>query len=256
MLLTQYASLMQCVAASNKSPRIVDYHATTRTLIRGGCDLEITSDYLQGLVPHLMSNPLLAQLEKPVRQCLPQSLVDCATFLCDQGLKVDSWRPASFIPIWICAIPPPIHSSDFERITRQYTVTIFMRCLLKADDVSIGGEDDVWQALDILKVNKSSAGFASHFMNLAYYLICFGGVDVSASARLAFRWGCLQERKIVSKRCGFVYKGVLKKEKKLGFLGNGESTAVDTEDLVQDPGSVTRRRPVTGDRLEDEDLDS
>ena len=256
MLLTQSASLVQSFDAGKKSPRIVDYHATTRTLIRSGCDLEISSDYLKGLVPRLPSHPWLAQIEKPIWEYLQRALVDCAIFLCDQGLKVDSFRPLDFLLLWKWITTPGIHSSVLESTLKESTHTVFLECLLEVDYFSIGREDGVWQGVDIFKVNQRSAKFAVHFLYLACILIHFGCADTSASTMLGFRPEWWNEWMIVLEHCGFGDKKAPQKEKKPRFLGNGESTAVDTDDLVQDSGSVTRRRTAAGDRLEDEDLDS
>ena len=155
-------------------------------------------------------------------------------------------------------------SFSAETAARLCTNIVFLMCLLKAD-VSYRDETTGQQALHVLTYFEWSAELSPQFINIAYILIHFGGADVHAidcykvsPTAYAYRHGWWNEWLIVLDRCGFNCNEVIRKEndfaKKIQFLGNGESTAIDTEDLsvlTSDTARRRRRRPVVGDRLDD-----
>lgn len=159
-------------------------------------------------------------------------------------------------------IAPQVISPDVERGLENNSNEVFLLCLFQAD-VSLRTDHGL-QALHTLVIrNKWSAEFSSHFIDLAYILIHFGGADVFAvmdddnsPTTLAFRHGWWDEWEIVLERCGFDPNTVLRKEidrlSKIIHLDRGESTAVDTEDLISHASEdVTRRKAIVGDRLDE-----
>lgn len=244
------------VPASYKLPGC-DYYATTRALARAGCDLNDTWDCMLWLIPY----PIEVWRE-PLWKNLQQSLLDWTTFWCDLGLNMDVWDVTDtelLINLLITAHRVFPHCKEtIETLSNA----VFLLCLLKAD-VSLRTVHGL-QALHILtSYNAWSAEFSPHFIELAYILIHFGGADIFAvddddnsPTTLAFRHDWEDEWMIVLDRCGLNPLAVLQKEmdrwNKIKHLGNGESTAVDTEDLIlQAPTAATRRRAVVGDRLDD-----
>ena len=223
-----------------------DYYATIRAFIRAGCDVVDAFEDLLGM--------LVIGIRGSLWEDPQQSLVDWTTFLCDLGMNVNSTTSLMSVLENPEIIPP--------EVMEYRSNMVFLSCLLKAD-VSLrttGG----FQALHLLIwSNKWSAEFSPHFIDLAYILIRFGGADVYACDKnndsptmLALELGWLDEWVIVLFRCGLDPVTVIRKDidriNKFRRLGDGESTAVDTEDLVsQVSGAMTLRRSVVGDRLDD-----
>ena len=175
---------------------------------------------------------------------------------------MDVWdgTDITFILMGYLIAPQRIYS-DPEQVMETRSYTVFLLCLMKVD-LSLRTPQGM-QALHILFFKEWSAEFSPHFIDLAYILIHFGGADISAvddynmsPTALAFLHGWRDEWVIVLDRCGLDHHAVLQKEmdrlRKIIHLGSGESTSVDTEDLIfQASGDVTRRRAVVGDRLDD-----
>ena len=160
-------------------------------------------------------------------------------------------------PVWITYL---FWEGYNQADMRRRTKAVFILCLLKAD-VSSREATTGMQALHFLFWKPWSAELSSHVIDLAYILIRFGGADIHAhdyENRSPTIWalesGWENEWKIVLDRCGFLPNEVLNKEieflRKILSLGNGESTAIDTEDLSI-PKSVLPRRRVVGARLDE-----
>ncbi len=252
----QVHCLIESSTPASKISRICDYCSVTRALIRSGCDLydAFNDPYLILLTVALALRNL--RLESPCWEDPQESLVEWSTFLCSQGVKLSDTLLIENLFL------PHIDSSNFEQIMQERTLTVFLLCMLKAD-ASFREERCGWQALHVLLLNDWSSELSPHFINLAYILIHLGGADVSAPdyegstpTIYAFINGWEDEWEIVLDRCGIDYEELFIEEidrlRKKQRLGGGESSAVDTEELVvKYPGPVTRRRPVAGDRLDD-----
>ena len=240
-----------------------DFYSTTRELVRSGLSLNDTllefSDSLQTIATLRVCKQEKLWWEDPQK-----SLLDWTAFLCDQGVTYEGMRSQMLIIIIIRGLQALEGFSIFsETAARLSTNFVFLMCLLKAD-VSFRQEVTGRQALHVLTICEWSAEFSPHFINIAYILIHFGGADVHAidydkfsPTAHACRHGWWNEWLIVLDRCGFDCHEVFRKEidfvMKILFLGNSESTAIDTEDLIilTSNTATTRRRPVVGDRLDD-----
>ena len=149
-----------------------------------------------------------------------------------------------------------------RKYMRRQANAIFILCMLKAN-VSIREPQTGKQALHILFSNHWSAEFSPYFMHIAYTLILYGGADVHAvdyynfsSTAYAIQYGWWNEWLIVLDHCGIDPHEVCRKQidswDRSRFLGDGESTAVDSEDLsISNFDNLTRRRRVVGDRLDE-----
>ena len=263
MYTAQYGALEDySTPTSDRVSCAADFYSTTRELVRSGLSLDdgllMFSDSPYQLVPL----PVFEQ-EKPLWEDPPKSLLDWTAFLCDQGIRFDGTR-SKMLEIHILSLHSLMSDSILdETAARDFTNTIFLMCLLKAD-VSLRDEATGRQALHVLTSVEWSAKFSPHFINIAYILIHFGGADVHAIDYHKLSptvYACLRgwrnEWRIVLDRCGFDCKEVIRKDidfvKKNQFLGNGESTAIDTKDLstLTSDTATTRRRHVVGDRLGD-----
>ncbi len=253
MKIAQYYFLIEFLLPASK--RMGDYYSITRALIRSGCDLDYVLDdpSIMWAVPVFIRD---LQMERPCWEDPPESLVEWSNFLCSQGVKLSDTLLIENLFL------PHIDSSNFEQIMQERTLTVFLLCMLKAD-ASFREERCGWQALHVLLLNDWSSELSPHFINLAYILIHLGGADVSAPdyegftpTIYAYLGGWWDEWKMVLDRCGIDYEELFIEEidrsRKKQRLGGGESSAVDTEELVDKfPGPVTKRRPVAGDRLDD-----
>lgn len=253
MSLTQKMALKQYLApAGKKLPWAVDYYSITRELICSGLDL---NDAFSGA---LISPYRLERQEQPFLEDPSKPLLDWAAFLRDQGLVVGNVGKEG-LPV--CFPHLSLRSHD-ERDMRWHTKAVLMLCFLKAD-VSIREAETGMQALHFLfAANLWSAELSSYVMNLAYILVHFGGADVHAvdyynnsPTMYAFWSGWEKEWEIVLDRCGFGLDEVVIKEierlHKTRFLGNGESTAIDTEDLSIPSSAFLSRRRVVDARLDE-----
>ena len=255
MTLAQFYCLIESSTPASKISRICDYCSVTLALIRSGCDLYDAFDDHHFILLTVARTLLDLRLESPCWEDPQESLVEWSNFLCSQGVKLSDTLLIGYLVL------PQIGSSDFEEGMQNRTITIFLLCMLKAD-VSFREARHGWQALHVL-LNEWSAEMSPHFINIAYILIHFGGANVLAPdyrgfspTDYAFRNGWRNEWKMVLDRCGLDVNEVLEKDlelwRKQQRLGDGESSAVDTEELlVNYPSPVTRRRPLAGDRLDD-----
>ena len=263
MYTAQYGALEDySTPTSDRFSCAADFYSTTRELVRSGLSLNDTllecSDS-----PDLTTILYVFGQEKPLWDDPQKSLLDWTAFLCDQGITFDGMR-SKMLKIHILS-PHSLKSVSIvdETAARRCTNAIFLMCLLKAD-VSLRDEATGGQALHVLTSVEWSAEFSPHFINIAYILIHFGGADVHAidyhkfsPTAYAYRHGWWNEWLTVWDRCGFDYNEVIRKEldffEKNQSLGNGESTAIDTEDLrtLTSNTAITRRRPVMGDWLDD-----
>lgn len=253
MSLTQKMALKQYLApADEKFPWAVDYYSITRELICSGLDLN------DAFSDALISPYRLERQEQPFLEDPSKPLLDWAAFLRDQGLMVDNLRTEG-LPV--CFAHLSLRSHD-EREMRWDINEVLILCLLKAD-VSMREAETGMQALHFLfAVNHWSAKTSSFVMNVAYILVHFGGADVQAvdydnnsPTTYAFWSGWEKEWEIVLVRCGFDLDEVAIKEMerldKTRFLGNGESTAIDTEDLSIPSSAFLSRRRVVDARLDE-----
>ena len=133
-------------------------------------------------------------------------------------------------------------------------------CLLS--DVSIREPAHGLQALHLLFLGVGEKCLDTQmFIILALNLIDRGGADVSARTYdgdspmdLALENGCLREWLEVLVRSRISIDEVIAKDlqhrHRFRYLGNGDSTAINTDDLAPiHSEALTRRRPVIGDRL-------
>ena len=139
---------------------------------------------------------------------------------------------------------------------------VLFLCLLNAD-VSIRTRRYGSQALHILFSWEWSAKYAQDLTMIAYILIHYGGADIYACdydgltpTTQAVENGWWEEWATVLKRCGYnpddVYQYDFERLQKSQKIGDGESTAVDTDDILEFlDTTVTRRKTAKGDRLID-----
>ena len=253
MFAAQSAALEQYRAPPcDKCPWTVDYYSITRELIRSGLDLNDTLLFV------VNSWRLFQEEEQPFLEDPSKPLLDWAAFLLDQGLMVDLLG-MTCSTVWI---PYLLLRGKDERDIRRCKNVVYLLCLLKAD-VSIREPKYGLQALHILFGNEWSAELSPHVTHLAYILVHFGGADVHAVGYknrtptiYAFITGWIKEWQIVLDHCGFDFHEVVIKDiefrEKSRFLGNGESTAIDTEDLsIPNSVSSSSRRRVVSARLDE-----
>ncbi|KAL8793252.1 MAG: hypothetical protein Q9195_004188 [Heterodermia aff. obscurata] len=197
-----------------------------------------------------------AILERP-----PDTLLHWLSFLFDQGLDVNNIDDRGFTLLMkqILSIINPDRSSPFDR---GATLVVLALCLLKVD-VSIRLPGTGWQALHMLFYASRNVVGTSTFSDLAYVLIRYGGADVHATTYdgaspllHAVKTDWRDEWFMVLRRCRISLSEYLTKEvqclHRFHYLGNGDSTALDTNDqLLNDSETVTKRKPLKGDRLEE-----
>ena len=257
MLVTQLGALNKYSdPASDRASRAVDFYSITRELVRSG--LDINRVYFSNIeFPDSPQTLRTVEEEKPLWEDPQKSLLDWAAFLCDQGLVLDSFSNEAVTILIHSILLLEYHSPE---TLRTYTNEIFLLCLLKAD-VSIRHPKTGMQALHILLFTKWSADLSPHIIDVAYILIHFGGADVHAVVNgklsptiFAYLNGWWDEWLIVLDRCGLDCDELIRKENdfwgRTQFLSDGESTAVDTEDLCFRTSGI-RRRPVVGDRFDE-----
>ncbi|KAL8737156.1 MAG: hypothetical protein Q9181_001974 [Wetmoreana brouardii] len=203
----------------------------------------------------------LSQRYKAILKRPPNTLLDWVSFLSNQGLDVNDTNEKGYT-LLMRQIVEIVLPSDRPPPTRSDVIKVLVLCLLKAD-VSIREPTLGLQALHLLLLGKTTGLHTSLFSDLAYVLIRYGGADVSATTydgqsllEAAYHIGWLDEWITVLHRCGISIEEVFTKERqrpnRSWYLGNGDSTAVDTEDLLQDCSNiVTKRKPILGDRLVD-----
>ena len=187
------------------------------------------------------------------------TLLHYLSFLFDQGFEVNDIDDTGFTLLMnlILAITDPHSNSPFNR---GGTLVVLALCLLKAD-VSIREPIFGLQALHMLFYAGRDVVGTSYFSDLAYVLIRYGGADVHATTYdgaspllYAYGNGWQDEWFTVLRRCRISISEYWTKERqcldRFRNLGKGDSTAIDTNDLLcNDSETFTKRKPFTGDRL-------
>ena len=185
-------------------------------------------------------------------------LLSSTSFLIEQGLDVNEADDAGMTTLMNLIVMFDLYAEHAESAPD----TVFLLCLLKAN-VSFREPKFGYQALHLLLSRKWEAKSAPLVMEIAYILIHYGGADISAytytfltPSILAAHWGWWEEWKIVLNRCGYnpddVLLDELERTQKYEKIGNGQSTAVDTDHILEPlVTTVTRRNAGSGDRLID-----
>ena len=189
------------------------------------------------------------------------ALLNWAQFLCDLGLDVNDM---SVFQHEDQILTPLMMNVLLESSTASgNVVAVLLLCILGAD-VSIRDPDRGYQALHLVFSAKYSVDTSLPAQDLVYILIHYGGADPWATTfdgfsptDLAYLNGWMKEWITACERCGISKETLLSKENerqlKSLYLGDGESTAIDTHDLtpisLEAFKTLKRRRPVAGDRL-------
>lgn len=223
----------------------VDHYSVIRSLIRYGCDLT-------SVEPTVFCRKWLIDIDSDLT-----NIVDWANFLCDQGLDAnflveeENTLLTSAILTLTGADPAPIH---------DVTTVVLVLCLLKTD-VCFREPNSGMQALHLLLGSNRSDLTSSQFEDLAYILIRYGGADISATTYdgsdpfdFVEARGWQNEWESVLLRCKIDIKSLLsdrlQRRHRSCYVGVGDSTAVDTDDMPPICSeTVARRKPVVGDRL-------
>ena len=183
-----------------------------------------------------------------------------AQFLCELGLDMNDMflfqrEDEMFTPLMINVL-----LSVFSRSPGN-VMAVFLLCILGVD-VSIRNPDG-FEALQMVFLAESVEA-SPHVEDLAYILIHYGGADPWATTSrgdsptvLAYRYGWMEEWVTACERCGISKETLFSKELQRQLeclcLDDGESTAIDTDDLtpnILEAGeTLKRRRRVAGDRL-------
>ncbi|KAI9805729.1 MAG: hypothetical protein M1833_005222 [Piccolia ochrophora] len=185
----------------------------------------------------------------------PNALLDWVSFPCDQGLDVNDINEFGKTRLMrhIFAI---IRNKSNSPPSRNDILTVLVLCLLKVD-VSIKEPRFGIQALDLLFLGSETLEIGLNtwqFSDLAYVLIRYGGADWSAKAydgpsslERAYDNSRLDEWLIVLLRCGIsideIYTREIQHRHRTRYVGDGHSTAIDTDDLpTHYSETVTRRK--------------
>ncbi|KAL8701354.1 MAG: hypothetical protein Q9201_004955 [Fulgogasparrea decipioides] len=201
----------------------------------------------------------LTQRYEAILKRPPKTLLDWVSFLSDQGLDVND-IDESGSTLLMSQISMMVFPLDFPPPRRSDILKVLVLCLLKAD-VSIREPEFGLQALHMLFIGKMTGLHTSLFSDLAYVLIRYGSANMSAKTNdgrdlldAADYAGWMDEWITVLHRCGISIQEVFTKElqglNRSQYIGNGDSTAVDTDDLLHGYSeTVTKRKPIVGDRL-------
>ena len=189
----------------------------------------------------------------------PNTLLHWLSFLSDQGLEVNNIDYNGFTPLMNHVFAIRTNDSDLPSDPGA-TLVVLTLCLLKAD-VTIREPRRGFQALHLLFYSSRDVVGSSKFWNLAYVLIRYGGADVHATTYdgasplyYALEYGWEEEWLMVLHRCRISLVEYFREERqylnKCLYLGDGDSTAIDTNDLPRN-GSETamKRKPFIGDRI-------
>ena len=185
-----------------------------------------------------------------------------AQFLCDLGLDMNDTYVFQREHELLTPLTDNVLSSVFSRSPGN-VMAVFLLCILGVD-ASIINPDDGYQALHMVFWAEHSVEASSRVKALVYILIHYGGADPWATTfdgfsptGLAHLHGWMEDWIIACERCGISKETLFSKENqrqlKSQYLGDGESTAIDTDELTPDyleaVRTFKRRRPVAGDRL-------
>lgn len=160
----------------------------------------------------------------------------------------------------------PENATPTYQIRRIINLILIM-CLFGVD-VSAREPGNDYQAIHLLMILPHSPEISEFWADLAYILVHFGHADVSAMATelaqsptlLAVKYGWFSEWIGVLKRCGIEISAVLKHESEWWMrktcLGFGESSVIDTEDLLLDRRSnasqaMRKRHPIKQHGIDD-----
>ena len=185
-----------------------------------------------------------------------------ARVLCDLGLDVNDTSLFPRDPEMLTPLMGNVLLSVSSG-SQGSVMVVFLLCILGAD-VSIRHIDAGLQALHMALFANYSVEASPCVEDLIYILIHYGGADPWATTSqgdsptvLAYRYGWMEEWIVACERCGISKETLLAKERQRRleskYLGDGESTAIDTDDLnpnILGAGeTLKRRRRVAGDRL-------
>ena len=185
-----------------------------------------------------------------------------AQFLCDLGLDLNDMsvfqrEDTMFTPLMVNVLLSVSSRSPGN------VMAVFLFCILGVD-VSMREPVHGAQALHMVFWIEHSVEASPIIKDLAYILIHYGGADPWATTSrgdsptvLAYRYGWMEEWVTACERCGISKETLFSKELQRQLeclcLDDGESTAIDTDDLtpnILEAGeTLKRRRRVAGDRL-------
>ena len=239
-----------------------DTHSFILNLRHGGSELDV-QDFIARFGDLMALGLFLHNERRRLRndqtwEMTRSLLLNSTSFLIEQGLDVNEIDDAGMTRLMNVILLFEYSAKYAESAPG----TVFLLCLLKAN-VSFQEPKYGYQALHILLSRKWEAKSAPLVMEIAYILIHYGGADISAytytdmtPSSLAILGGWLKEWTIVLIRCGYnpedVYLNDIERWQKSQKIGNGDSTAVDTDDILEPPvTTVTRRNAGSGDRLMD-----
>lgn len=235
-----------------------DFYSFIRHLRNSGFELSGNINTYRTLLVLSGTDPKLHPEQGEIWETMPSALFSSTRWLVEQGLDVNETDDAGMTPLML-SVKNFDCDAEFARMTPY---TVFCLCLLKAD-ASIRCPKSGFQALHfLLMTNKRSAKSAPTLMEIAYILIHFGGADVSAEtfnglsvSSIALFSGWWEELEMVLNRCGLDLWDVFMKEfqRSARYRGGslGDSTAVDTDEISEPCGTVTKRKAAHGDRLID-----
>lgn len=237
------------------------FELVTRILIRSGCNLNesLVIPSWDRFWPVTSSDQAQYWLDIRIWQNPPVSLLRWAESLRDQGLDTEQTTDDGHT-ILMFVMSHLADPCDKQR-TLVLTNAVFMLCLFGAD-ASFREPRYGVPALHLLfSLRKWSAESSRDVVDLAAILILYGGADVFAvtsegcsPTMIAAKMGWGKEWIHALEICGFDYEEVfmeeLKRLKNIKRFGHGDSSAVDTEELIpHNDGTVTKRRNLVGDRL-------
>ena len=229
------------------------------------------SDFSAGFEPE---EDLDGNVSREHKRIMVTSLLNFAKYLCDLGLDMnDALVNDTFVCQYVCqyghggltSVMINIIESEAmsSKESAEPVMTVFLLCILGAD-VSIRDPDYGCQALHIVFFTEYSIEASSRIVDLAFILMHYGGADPWATTyggasptTLAVSNGWAEEWIRACERYGISEYTLCSKElqrlKRSQYLGGGESTAFDTDELTPNSlkarKTVTRRRAIAGDRL-------
>ncbi|KAG6989773.1 amidase [Physcia stellaris] len=185
-----------------------------------------------------------------------------AQFLCDLGLDLNDMsvfqrEDTMFTPLMVNVLLSVSSRSPGN------VMAVFLFCILGVD-VSMREPVHGAQALHMVFWIEHSVEASPIIKDLAYILIHYGGADPWATTfggvsptNIAYHFGWMEDWIIACERCGISKKTLLSKERQRRlesqYLDDGDSTAVDTDDLtpitLEAFETLKKRKPIIGDRL-------
>ncbi|KAL8836176.1 MAG: hypothetical protein Q9170_003029 [Blastenia crenularia] len=203
-----------------------------------------------------MTRIFQAALEHP-----PDTLLGWVSFLSDLDLNVDEIDEIGLTPLMLRI--PFLISQDLDSPVSQRAILQVLWLCLSGAAVSIREPLYGAQALHWLFFYVGERSLStSQFSDLAYILIRYGSADVHATMDdgrspqdLAVHSGRQAEWEQVLRRCGIdpddVYAEESRRLHRVEYVGEGDSTAIDTDDLPSIYSeNIRQRKAIVGDRLE------